>query len=199
MAQETEAKFYVRKLTALQQRVEEMGGSREDERVHELNLRFDTPAGDFHRLGRVLRLRQDKRARITYKDSESMQPGSLSRREVEITVNDFDTARELLEALGYEMAFTYEKYRTTYRLDRLEIVLDEMPYGHFIEIEGDGPIQATAERLGLNWDVVIRESYSLLFEHLKARLNLQFRDLTFENFKGMQVTAEDLGVRAADG
>src|SRR5512142_3142061 len=163
MAQETEAKFYVRRLDALRQRAEQLGASRVDEHVHELNLRFDTPGRDLHRQGRVLRLRQDKRVRITYKDGETTQPGTLSRREVEFTVSDFDAARELLEALGYEVAFTYEKYRTTYKLGSLEIVLDELPYGHFIEIEGDGPIEDTAKKLGLKWDASIRGSYSVLF------------------------------------
>lgn len=198
MATETEAKFYVRRLDALMQRVEELGASRVDERVHELNLRFDTPARELSQQHRVLRLRQDKRARMTYKDSEAPHPSTLSRREVEFTVSDFDAARELLEALGYQVAFTYEKYRSTYKLGQLEILLDELPYGHFIEIEGDGPIEDTARQLGLNWDAVIRESYSLLFEHLKDKLHLGFRDLTFANFKDKVVTPEQLGVKLAD-
>lgn len=198
MATETEAKFYVRDLAALQQRVEGLGASRVDVHVHELNLRFDTPNRDLHRLGRVLRLRQDQRARMTYKDSEAPHPGTLSRREVEFTVSDFGAARELLLALGYQIAFTYEKYRTTYKVGSLEIVLDELPYGHFIEIEGDGPIRATAEKLGLKWDAAIRDSYSGLFEKLKETLHLSFRDLSFENFKSRNVAPEQLGVTPAD-
>ena len=198
MATETEAKFYVHDLAALHQRVEALGANRVDTHVHELNLRFDTPSRALHRLSRVLRLRQDSRARMTYKDSETPHPGTLSRREIEFTVSDFDASRELLLALGYEVAFSYEKYRTTYKLGSLEIVLDELPYGRFVEIEGDGPIQATAEKLGLKWDRVIRESYSMLFEQLQERRHLTFRDLTFENFKARQVTAEELGVAPAD-
>ncbi len=200
MAQETEAKFYVSHPAAIQQRVEQLGASRIDERVHELNLRFDTPRADLRRLGLVLRLRQDKRARLTYKGSETMKPGTLSRREVEITVSDFDTTRELLEALGYVVAFTYEKYRSTYKLDHAEIMLDELPYGHFIEIEGEeSAIRPTAEKLGLKWETVIPESYSLLFERLKGQRHLNYRDLSFKNFKGMQITPDDLGVKPADG
>ncbi len=198
MAQETEAKFYVRHLATLQQRIEALGANQVHLRVLELNLRFDTPTRDLHRLGRVLRLRQDERARMTYKDSESPQPGTLSRREIEFTVSDFGTARELLLALGYQVAFTYEKYRSTYKLNGLEIVLDELPYGHFVEIEGEGPIQATAEKLGLKWGALIRESYSRLFEQLKEKRHLNFRDLTFENFVGVEVTPEELGVKVAD-
>jgi adenylate cyclase class 2 len=199
MAEETEAKFYVSSLDELQRRVEELGATRGDARVHELNLRFDNEAGDMQRRGRVLRLRQDTRARLTYKDTDTMQPGSLTRREVEITVSDFDTARELLEALGYKAIFIYEKYRTTYELHGQEIVLDELPYGHFVEIEGDGErLQATAEALGLKWGTVIRDSYSKLFERLRGTRGLEFRDLTFGNMHGIAVTAADLGVSPAD-
>jgi len=42
----------------------------------------------------------------------------------------------VFEALGYAVYMMYEKYRTTFRLDNLEVVLDELPYGNFVEIEG---------------------------------------------------------------
>src|SRR5512146_1132736 len=98
MAQETEAKFYVQHPEELQKRVDGLNAQLVDMRVHELNLRFDTPAGDLRRAGRVLRLREDKRVRLTYKDSERISAGTLSRREVEVGVSDFSTMRELLEA-----------------------------------------------------------------------------------------------------
>jgi len=199
MAQETEAKFYVERLGDLQKRLERLGARLEEARVFELNLRFDTPNGDLKRAQSVLRLRRDTRARLTYKDSGRMEAGALSRRELEFTVSDFDGAREMLEALGYEIVFIYEKYRSTYELDGVEVMLDEMPYGQFVEIEGNADaLRVTAERLGLNWDTSIPDNYSLLFEHLQARRNLPFRDLTFDNFRGIQVSAADLAVRPAD-
>lgn len=200
MAQETEAKFYVRAPEELRQRVEALKARLIDAHVYELNLRFDTRAGDLRETGRVLRLRKDKRARLTYKDSERTPPGSLGRREVEVTVSDFDATRELLQALGYEVAFIYEKYRSTYELGDLEIVLDELPYGHFIEIEGEeDEIRPTADKLGLKWDALIRDSYHLLFERLRTARRWSFRDLTFGDLKNVRVTAADLGVTPGDG
>jgi adenylate cyclase class 2 len=79
-------------------------------------------------------------------------------------------------------------------------MLDEMPYGNFVEIEGDAaPLRTTAEKLGLDWETSIPTSYSKLFEYLRVKQNLSFRDLTFENFRGLQVLPSDLGVRPADG
>jgi adenylate cyclase class 2 len=94
----------------------------------------------------------------------------------------------------------YEKYRTTYTLGDLEVVLDEMPYGDFAEIEGpDGQsIQTAAQRLDLNWDTRILDSYTVLFERVRAQLGVGFRDLSFENFKGLTVTPEMLGELIAD-
>jgi hypothetical protein len=37
-----------------------------------------------------------------------------------------------------------------------------------------------------------------MFERLKGQLGLSFRDLSFENFKGMEISPEALGVIVAD-
>ena len=80
MARETEAKFYIKHPDDLRQRIEAHGGVVSEPRVHELNLRFDTRNHDLRGAGRVLRLRQDTRARLTYKDPDQALAGSLSRR-----------------------------------------------------------------------------------------------------------------------
>lgn len=199
MAQEIEAKFYILRAAELQHRIESLGATLTAHRVHELNLRFDTPDRELHQVGHVLRLRQDTRARLTYKDSARIDAGALSRLELEITVSDFDVTRELLEALGYEVAFIYEKYRTTYRLGTAEFMLDELPYGNFLEIEGDpDALRSSAVNLLLNWATAIPDSYSALFETLSGRRGLGFRDLTFENFKDISISPADLGVVPAD-
>jgi adenylate cyclase, class 2 len=94
----------------------------------------------------------------------------------------------------------YEKYRTTYDYNQCEVVLDEMPYGWFCEIEGQSPlsIQQTAEGLGLNWKNRILDSYTFLFAVCRDALGLTFSDLSFSNFKGASVTPRDLGVKPGD-
>ena len=61
----------------------------------------------------------------------------MSRTEIEFGVDDFAKAKQFLEHLGYQSILVYEKYRTTYELDHAHIMLDELPYGNFIEIEGE--------------------------------------------------------------
>jgi adenylate cyclase class 2 len=197
---ELEVKFYLSNRKELEEKLIVQGGQLKDPRVHEINLRFDTPDQSLLNTGRLLRLRLDKRARVTYKGLGSIESGARLRQELEFTVSDFDTARALFEALGYQVYMMYEKYRTTYRLGNLEVVLDEMPYGDFAEIEGpDGQsIQTAAQRLDLNWDTRILDSYTVLFERVRAQLGVGFRDLSFENFKCLTVTPEMLGELIAD-
>jgi len=194
--QELEVKFYLSDLPALRARLEAAGAQLFKPRVHEINLRFDTPSGDLARGYRVLRLRQDSEARLTYKGPGELVDGVRSRQELEFTVSDFETARHFLEALGYEVSVMYEKYRATYTLEGVLVTLDEMPYGNFAEIEGpDGAsIRKTAEALGLDWERRILDSYIMLFDRLRERLGLPFRDLSFTNFKELTVTGEMLGI-----
>ena len=169
-------------------------------RVLERNLRFDLPNGSLRAGRRVLRLRYDTEVRLTYKGGNENTRGILSREEIEFVVEDFEKAKKFLEALGYLQIFYYEKYRTTYELDKILIMLDELPYGNFVEIEGDteDTIQTLSKKLNLNWDATIEKSYSALFELVHKNLNLPFHDLSFANFEGIKVEPTHLGVQAAD-
>lgn len=79
-------------------------------------------------------------------------------------------------------------------------MLDEMPFGAFVEIEGRSQIDIMklADELNLDIKHAIPESYQALFERVKASLGLTFRDLTFENFAGLTVPVSALGVNLAD-
>ena len=202
--QETEAKFYVQDLNKIRTRLEELGATLIQERVLEKNIRFDLPDASLRAEGRVLRLRYDTEARLTYKSAGTNEEGVLSRREIEFIVEDFERAKEFLEALGYQKIFYYEKYRTTYDLQPgdgfIHIMLDELPYGNFVEIEGEAiaSIRALAEQLHLIWETAIAASYHALFEHGRTTQNYSFQDLAFESFANLQVTPAHLGVHTAD-
>jgi adenylate cyclase class 2 len=198
--QETEAKFYVQDLGNIKGRLKGLGARLVQERVLETNVRFDLPDGSLRVQGRVLRLRRDTEAKYTYKGAGKNSQGVLSREEIEFSVGDFEKAKQFLEALGYQEIFIYEKYRATYEVDQTSIMLDELPYGNFMEIEGEteATIRDLAEKLNLNWDTAIERSYSALFDDLHKKMNLPFRDLTFANFTGIHINASQLGVTAAD-
>lgn len=198
---EIEVKFYLGDASRLQQRLEALGATCEQPRVYEANLRFDTSDRTLSRSLRALRLRMDTAARMTYKGPPQEDAGARLRQELEFTVSDFGTARALLEALGYQVIVMYEKYRTTYHLGELVITVDEMPFGMFMEIEGPGGemIQEAASQLGLDWERRMLDSYLVIFDQLKARMGLRFKDLSFENFQGLTIPPEALGAAPADG
>jgi adenylate cyclase class 2 len=198
--QELEVKFYLTALTPLENRLKALKAELAQPRVHEINLRFDTPDLLLTRTLRVLRLRRDTQAIVTYKGPGEEKDGVRLRQELEFTVGDFDMARVFFEALGYQVSVIYEKYRAVYDLGEAHITLDEMPYGNFAEIEGpDGKtIQETARLLDLDWETRILDSYLVLFDRVKSTLGLAFRDLAFENFKGVVVPADALGIHPAE-
>lgn len=182
---ETEVKIKVHNLREIEGRVMAVGARVKAGRVYERNFRYDDSNDSLTPTGRLLRLRQDTRARLTYKESgETTNTGALSRPELEVEVSDFETMDLMLHKLGYRVAWIYEKYRTTYELDECEIVLDELPFGVFMEVEGrPEDIERVLVALNLAAAPRIPASYSALFFRLKAEYGWVFRDLTFENFK----------------
>jgi adenylate cyclase class 2 len=198
--QETEAKFYVQDLGRIKAQLEQLDARLIQDRVLETNIRYDLPDASLLAEGRVIRLRRDTQVRLTYKSAGNADQGVLSREEIEFVVEDFDKAKRFLEALGYQKLVYYEKYRATYELNETLVMLDELPYGNFVEIEGKTPqvIRMVADRLKLNWDTAVAMSYHTLFERLRTRLGLPFQDLSFVNFAGLNVQFVDLGVHVAD-
>jgi adenylate cyclase class 2 len=197
--EEVEIKFLLAHPERIPERIEAHGGQRVNPRTHEFNLRFDNASGDFRRSNRVLRLRKDNRSRLTYKDDSKWTGATVRRREVEVEVASFEEARTLVECLGFAVVFAYEKYRTTYRLGNSEVVLDELPIGQFLEIEGEeAGLPQCAALLELDWTAGIPLSYHALFDQLVRRRHLPLNNLTFEELGTTQITADDLGVRPAD-
>lgn len=198
---EIEAKFYVLHLDQIMTRLQELEARLIQPRVLETNLRFDLADGRLRSRGHVLRLRHDTESRLTYKGTGQNDGGVLSREEIEFVVEDFGKAKKFLQALGYEQIMYYEKYRTTYELNHTLIMLDELPYGNFVEIEGETAeqVRVVAKKLKINWDTAIERSYVALFENIRSALQLSFQEISFQNFNGRQVSTDALDVLPADG
>jgi len=198
--QELEVKYYVGDLAQVERRLLDLGAALSQPRTLEVNLRFDTAQNELAQSLRVLRLRQDTAARLTFKGPAQSYGGARLRQEIEFVVSDFEAARAFLEALGYQVIVIYEKYRAMYELAGVHVTLDEMPYGTFVELEGPDPLslQIVNQKLALDWQVQVFGSYTSIFEQLKAEQGYNFRDLTFENFQGIAITPEMLHVTLAD-
>ncbi len=184
---ETEVKLYYPDLGQLEAQLRQYADLIHD-RIYEQNTRYDLDDKSLTKRGTVIRLRQDESVKLTYKEPGSIERGIITREELEVEVSDFDTMQKILNKFGYTSAMTYEKYRTTYAWHGTHIMLDELPYGNFIEIEGNSAdIETVLNELGLT-DIQRREdSYSKLFDYVKHHLELTFRDLTFDNFADIDV------------
>jgi len=189
---ETEIKLYVPDLQAVQKKLQTAGAILKAPRVYERNVRYDDAEHTLTPSGKVIRLRQDTRIRLTYKDEGTVADGVVSRFEAEVEVSDFDAMETILGKMGYSPYLIYEKYRTTYELGGAEIVLDEMPYGNFVEIEGAAEtIKKLVIQLELGNARRYEGSYSTLFERVRQKLGLTFTDLTFANFENVAITEDD--------
>ncbi|MBM3136590.1 MAG: class IV adenylate cyclase [Chloroflexi bacterium] len=197
---EQEVKFYLNDLAALEKGLIELGATQEQPRTHEINLRFDTPDRRLSEKFQVLRLRQDKRARLTFKGPNNPEQEVSAREELEIDVSDLRTTQAILESLGFEVMVMYEKFRAAYLLEGVEISLDEMPFGTFCEVEGPDTesIQKAAVKLGLDWEARGKLSYLALFSMIKEKLNLEMNNLDFNSFIGLEIHPDDFGMKPAD-
>lgn len=179
---EYEAKFQLPHFAEIRKRILALGGRLMQDRMLERNLRFDDAAGSLTSSHQVLRLRQDREVTMTYKKGIDRFE---SRIEIELQVADLETAKALLEALGYAVIHEYEKYRETYALDTATVMLDELPFGSYVEVEAQSmdAVREQAASLGFQWDQRIQVPYLELFNRMRQKYHLDFDDATFQNFE----------------
>src|SRR5215207_2878337 len=133
----------------LRRRLVGMAATEQGGEVFEENVIYDGPGLDPHR--RVLRLRRaGGRAILTFKERYRSVSAVKHQREEETEVSDAGALAAILEAIGYRRALVYEKRRSTWTVAGAEVVMDELPFGLFMEIEGtEGEIVEAERMLGL--------------------------------------------------
>ena len=124
------------RLESLRRRLRDVGAEGRGSAEFEENVIYTGPGLDPAR--RALRLRRKGgRAVFTFKERELSGSAVKRQREEETEVSDAAALASILEALGYRPALVYEKRRETWRIAETEVVLDELPFGLFVEIEGE--------------------------------------------------------------
>lgn len=136
MAIETEKKYRLseKRLDEITQRLVELGASFVKE-VFEVN--YQHRGGEMDERGATLRLRKiGDFTVLTYKEKVKSENGAKKKMEFETSVSDVDAAEAIIERLGYKLTTVYEKRRKYWHLGDVEVVLDELPFGLYMEIEG---------------------------------------------------------------
>lgn len=116
-------------------RLQESGATHEGEEFEENTL---YAGGNLDSSRQVLRLRRvGGKFILTYKERFTSASTIKHHREDETGVEDAEALADILDALGYKPSMIYEKRRSTWLLNGTEIVVDELPFGLFVEIEGE--------------------------------------------------------------
>lgn len=192
---EVEVKFLLAEPTAVRKRILQIGAQLTKPRVYERNVRFDTPDNALLSRLELLRLREDTAVTLTFKGPAAADLTSEAkvREEIETQVDDFEQMALILERLGFPPQQVYEKYRETFHLNGVDLVLDELPYGIFLELEGEeAAIREMTAVLDLNWEQRILANYLGMMDLLQRKHHLPFHDLTFANFEGQNLSIWDL-------
>jgi adenylate cyclase class 2 len=103
-------------------------------------------------LGRaVLRLRRvGERAILTFKRRVPTGSFVKQQQEEETEVSDADALDAILQSLGLVPVLVYEKRRSSWRLGKAEIVVDDLPFGLFMEIEAsEKEIEQVEQKLAI--------------------------------------------------
>jgi adenylate cyclase class 2 len=183
-AVEIEVKFRVADPAALDAKLREIGFRCITPRTFERNVLYDTRDRRLRAQQSILRIRKyGERWVLTHKcltPDNDPDARHKHRVETETEVADGEALGTVFCQLGYEPAFTYEKWRTEYADMSGHCVLDETPIGIFAELEGpEDWIDSTSARLGLNASQLITLSYGRLFEEWREHTRSAASDLTF--------------------
>jgi adenylate cyclase class 2 len=102
---------------------------------------------------------------LTYK-GPALPGKHKDREELELPRLDPETARAILDRLGYQPVFRYQKFRTEFQQKGSSgmATLDETPIGTFLELEGRPTwIDRSARALGFADADYITASYGRLY------------------------------------
>jgi adenylate cyclase class 2 len=129
----------------------------------------------------IVRLRKvGDRCLLTFKRRIESRSDVKEQIEHETIVSDPDAIISILDELGLTPRVIYEKRRDTWKFRTVEVVLDELPFGDFMEIEGLRTSIKEAEMLlGLEELEAELETYP----RLTARLGTNVNDVMEARFK----------------
>jgi adenylate cyclase class 2 len=125
--------------------LEEIGAEYEGEDFEE-NILYR--GGALDEKNAVLRIRKiGEKAILTYKQRIQNEFDIKQQIEHETLVENVEELEKIVESLGFQKKLIYEKRRKTWRFREVEIVLDELAFGLFMEIEGSITAIKEAEML----------------------------------------------------
>jgi adenylate cyclase class 2 len=185
---EIEVKFYIENYKKIIKKVTQYC-EKSGKNGLEKNILYDTENYCFRKKNKLLRLRSYLgKTILTFKQPLQLHSSEFKKlEETEIIASSFEDLHYILINSGCVKRQIYEKKRQIFSKENLEICVDRLPFGDFLELEGsENDIKDAATALGLEWNKKILPDYRTIFEKIKEEHNLLFNDITFENFRNFE-------------
>lgn len=179
---EIEIKFKVRSSDSIR-RILKNQGAKFIGKAFEKTLRFDTLNDDLARNKKFLRIKTGFKNVITFKKKITSKKFK-EREEIEFEIADPKKMRVILENLGFTKVRIMEKFREKWHLNDTEVVIDKLPLGNFIEIEGkEKSIRKVVDILELDFKNRIIGTYWDLWKEYAKRKGIKDENITFTAIK----------------
>ncbi len=151
MPLECELKFLQPNFVLLRDALQKNRATRIAQPYFEKNIVFDDQKRSLKKQGILLRLRHknERDTLLTVKRPlQEKNSGDYKKLlEHQVSTTNFEATQNLLVLLGYDFSFSYEKIREKWKWHGLSICLDILPFGDFIEMEGEEAMIAQATQL----------------------------------------------------
>ena len=144
----------------------------------EKTVRYDNADSSLEREGKFIRVRSGIKNVVSIKEKinncDNDDDNFLKRNDIEVEVSDIKKIQYILEQIGLHKTFTMEKYRLKWKYnDDVELNLDELPFGVFLEIHGnEKDVLEASKDLGLNVKNAKKGTYWDIFEEFKNKNNI---------------------------
>lgn len=151
-------------------------------KAFERTIRFDTKDKTLEKEGKFLRVRTGFKNVITFKRKIAKKSrGFKEREEIEFEISDPKEMENILGNLGFIRKLIMEKYREKWQWGSAEIVIDKLPFGNFIEIEGSKKsIQKTIKLLGLRLADGLTATYWGLWDDYRRKEGIKDENIVFK-------------------
>jgi adenylate cyclase class 2 len=178
---EVEVKVPINDPEEFKQRILKEGGTLKREKHFESNFLYDFSDRSLSADGCLLRIRElPEGALLTFKGKVLQHEKFKTRPEAETLCQDKQAIKAILHSIGLKVYFRYEKYREEYILSNALVCIDELPFGFFMEIEGnEEDIEKVTDILALDRNVFSKKSYAAIYAEICRQAGKPFADILF--------------------
>lgn len=166
MKTEIEAKFLDIDPVQLRKELAEVGAHLMHAERSMRRVVFDFPDGRLEKIGGWIRVR-DEGDKVTFTYKQLNDRTLHGTKEIETTVGDFETAVNLLKAIGLEQRSYQETRRERWEYDGCEITIDTWPWiPTFVEMEAHSEerLKQLAKQLGYDWNEAMHGSVETAYQ-----------------------------------